>query len=143
MVALLKMPLPLTSGLSGEAQSATAEASKWTAPAAEPQWAERRAFPRREISARIESRRLDHTLPALREPQVPMALRDLSLCGLSAISPTPLAHGERLTVSFPPQTIGDGQLRGGWDAVGRVVRCQPSVLGYRVAVEFEAMPMAA
>jgi hypothetical protein len=142
MVALLKMPLPLTSTLSGQAHSAEA-ASTWTAPAAEPQWAERRAFPRKQISARIESKRLDHTLPALREPHVAMALRDLSIGGLSAISPLPLAHGERLTVSFPPQTIGDGQLRGGWDAVGRVVRCQPSVLGYRVAVEFEAMPMAA
>ena len=141
MVALLKMPLPLTSALSGESESA--QISTWTAPAAEPQWAERRAFPRKQISARIESKRLDHTLPALRVPHVAMSLRDLSIGGLSAISPTPLAQGERLTVSFPPQTIGDGQLRGGWDAVGRVVRCQPSVLGYRVAVEFEAMPMAA
>ena len=132
MVALLKMPPPLTLGLSGEAQ-----------PAKEPQHAERRAFPRKEISARIEGKRLDHSLPALRQPHLPMALRDLSLGGLSAISPMPLERGERLTVTFPPQTIGDGQLRGGWDAVGRVVRCQPSVLGYRVAVEFEAMPMAA
>jgi hypothetical protein len=141
MVALLKMPLPLTRGLSGEAQSA--QSSPWSAPAKEPQWAERRTFPRKEISARIESKRLDHSLPALREPLVAMALRDLSMGGLSAISPMPLTQGERLTVSFPPQTIGDGQLRGGWDAVGRVVRCQPSVLGYRVAVEFEQRPMAA
>jgi hypothetical protein len=141
MVALLKMPLPLTSALSGEAQSA--EASTWTAPASEPQWAERRAFPRKQISARLEGKRIDHTLHALRQPFLPMALRDLSLGGMSAISPMPLEQGERLTVTFPPQTIGDGQLRGGWDAVGRVVRCQPSVLGYRVAVEFEAMPMAA
>ena len=141
MVALLKMPLPLTSGLSAEAQPA--QSSTWTAPASEPQWAERRTFPRKQISARIESKRLDHSLPALREPLVAMALRDLSMGGLSAISPMPLAQGERLTVSFPPQTIGDGQLRGGWDAVGRVVRCQPSVLGYRVAVEFEQRPMAA
>ena len=141
MVALLKMPPPLTLGLSGQAESD--QSSVWTTPAREPQGAERRAFPRKQISARIESKRLDHTLPALRDPMVAMSLRDLSLGGLSAISPTPLEHGERLTVSFPPQTIGDGQLRGGWDAVGRVVRCQPSVLGYRVAVEFEAMPMAA
>jgi hypothetical protein len=131
MVALLKMPPPLTLAGSG-AESAT-----------QPPHAERRAFPRKEISARIEGKRLDHSLPALRQPHLPMALRDLSLGGLSAISPMPLESGERLTVTFPPQTIGDGQLRGGWDAVGRVVRCQPSVLGYRVAVEFEAMPMAA
>ena len=141
MVALLKMPAPLTMALSGEALPA--DAVKWTAPAQEPQNAERRAFPRKEISARVESKRLDHSLPALRAPHVAMALRDLSMGGLSAISPTPLAQGELLTVSFPPQTIGDGQLRGGWDAVGRVVRCQPSVLGYRVAVEFEHVPMAA
>src|SRR5690348_16104858 len=141
MVALLKMPPPLPLGLSGEAKSA--ETTPWTSPAKEPHGAERRAFPRKEISARIEGKRLDHSLPALRQPHLPMALRDLSLGGLSAISPMPLEHGERLTVTFPPQTIGDGQLRGGWDAVGRVVRCQPSVLGYRVAVEFEAMPVAA
>src|SRR4051794_25267851 len=139
MVALLKMPQSLTQGLSGESRSA--DASTWTAPASEPQWAERRTFPRKQISARIESKRLDHSPPALREPLVAMALRDLSMGGLSAISPMPLAQGELLTVSFPPQTIGDGQLRGGWDAVGRVVRCQPSVLGYRVAVEFEQRPM--
>jgi hypothetical protein len=141
MVALLKMPPPLALGLSGEAEAA--QASSWTTPSKEPQGAERRAFPRKQISARIEGKRMDHALPALRQPHLAMSLRDLSLGGLSAISPMPLERGERLTVTFPPQTIGDGQLRGGWDAVGHVIRCQPSVLGYRVAVEFEAMPMAA
>jgi hypothetical protein len=30
----------------------------------------------------------------------------------------------------------------GWDAVGRVLRCDPSGLGYRVAVEFDPLPAA-
>ena len=134
MVALLKMPPRLTTGLSYNG-----------VPVAVPSdgGAERRMFPRKEITARIEGKRVDHALPALREPHLTMALRDLSAGGLSAISPAPLQAGERLTVSFPPQGLADGQLRGGWDAVGRVVRCQPSVMGYRVAVEFDAIPAAA
>jgi hypothetical protein len=32
---------------------------------------------------------------------------------------------------------------GGWHAAGRVIRCMPSALGYRVAVEFDPIPMAA
>ena len=134
MVALLKMPPRLTAGLSYDGKPVALSTDGG---------AERRVFPRKEISARIEGTRIDHSLPALREPFMTMSLRDLSAGGLSAISPAPLQAGERLTVSFPPQTIGDGQLRGGWDAVGRVVRCQPSVLGYRVAVEFESLPAAA
>jgi hypothetical protein len=105
--------------------------------------AERRVFPRKEISARIEGKRVDHSLPALRQPHLTLSLRDLSLGGLSAISPAPLERGERLTVTFPPQGLSDGSLRGGWDAVGRVLRCDPSALGYRIAVEFDHLPAAA
>jgi hypothetical protein len=107
------------------------------------QGAERRLFPRKEIHATVEGKRIDHTLPALRAPHVTLALRDLSLGGLSAISPMPLERGERLTVSFPPVRLAEGQVRGGWDACGRVVRCDANALGYRVAVEFDALPAAA
>ena len=98
---------------------------------------ERRMFPRKEIQARVESRRVDHSLSAMQRPQLALSLRDLSLGGLSAISETPLDAGERLTVYFPPQNG-----RGGWDAYGRVIRCAPSAMGYRVAVEFDALPAA-
>ena len=68
------------------------------------------------------------------EPPSDVALRDLSVGGLSAISDTPLQAGERVTVFFPPQ----GLLRG-WDAYGRIVRCDSSTFGYRVAVEFDSL----
>jgi hypothetical protein len=99
--------------------------------------AERRNFPRKEVHARVSGRRLDHTIAARREPQLSLAMRDLSVGGMSAISQKPLEFGERLTLFFPPQ----GASRG-WDAYGRVVRCEPSGLGYRVAVEFDPLPAA-
>jgi len=98
---------------------------------------ERRVFPRMEIHARVEGQRVDHSLKAYRDPHLALSLRDLSVGGLSAISQTPLDAGERLTVFFPPQ----GASRG-WDAFGRVLRCEPSGLGYRVAVEFDPLPAA-
>jgi hypothetical protein len=99
--------------------------------------AERRVFPRREIHARVDGMRLDHSIQAHRQPQISMAIRDLSVGGLSALSQTPLEAGERMSVFFPPQ----GPQRG-WDAYGRVIRCEPSSLGYRVAVEFDPLPAA-
>lgn len=116
MVAMLKMP---SSGITQE------------------QWAERRLFPRKEVHVHVEGKRMDHSLPAYRQPHLSLALRDLSMGGLSAISQTPLQRGERLSVFFPPQ----GPNRG-WDAYGRVIRCEQSSLGYRVAVEFDALPAA-
>jgi hypothetical protein len=115
MVALLKMPSNLQAD----------------------DWSDRRMFPRKEIHATIEGRRLDHSISARQEPRLNLALRDLSLGGLSAISDRPLGPGEHLTVVFPPQ----GMLRG-WDAFGRVIRCDPSSLGYRIAVEFDPLPAA-
>ncbi len=99
---------------------------------------ERRVFPRKEIRALVEGKRTDHRLPALQRPHLRLTLRDLSLGGLSAITDTPLEAGERLAVFFPAQGT-----RGGWDASGRVIRCAPSGMGYRVAVEFDALPLAA
>jgi hypothetical protein len=99
---------------------------------------DRRVFPRKETSMTIAGKRIDHSLPALRHPSVTLSLRDVSAGGLSAISPTPLERGERLSVQFPAH--GN---RGGWDASGRVIRCEPSAFGYRVALEFDAMSTAA
>jgi hypothetical protein len=99
--------------------------------------AERRIFPRKEVHTRVEGLRLDHSLSARRQPQLSLALRDLSVGGLSALSQTALDHGERVTVFFPPQ----GASRG-WDAYGRVIRCEPSGMGYRVALEFDPLPAA-
>lgn len=115
MVAMLKMP------------------NRFTAP----KGAERRVFPRKEVHARVESKRLDHTLDACKQPHVSLALRDLSLGGMSGISATPMQAGERITVFFPPM----GAMRG-WDAYGRVVRCDASTFGFRVAVEFDMLPAA-
>jgi hypothetical protein len=116
MVALLKMP-----------KSYPGESS-----------AEKRVFPRKEVHADVMANRIDHSISAHREPKVTMALRDLSLGGMSAISPTPMSSGEKLTVFFPP--LG---ANGGWDAIGRVIRCMPSAMGYRIAVEFDPVAMAA
>jgi PilZ domain-containing protein len=115
MVALLKMPANLSTDLGSE----------------------RRMFPRKEFHAIVQSRRLDHSIPAHQEPRLSLSLRDLSLGGLSAISDHPLSEGEHLSVFFPPL----GTLRG-WDAFGRVLRCDPSGLGYRIAVEFDPLPAA-
>lgn len=100
--------------------------------------AERRIFPRKEVHAHIEGKRLDHSIVAHRAPHLSLALRDLSLGGLSAITQTPLQKGERITVFFPPQ----GTSRG-WDAYGKVLRCDASSMGYRVAMEFDPLPAAA
>lgn len=100
--------------------------------------AERRVFPRKEVHGHIESRRVDHTIEAQRHPRLSLTLCDLSVGGLGAISDVPLAKGERVAVFFPPQ----GAKRG-WDAAGRVIRCMPSSTGYRVALEFDPLPLAA
>jgi hypothetical protein len=116
MVALMKLPL---------------EAS--TESSIEP-WAERRNFPRQQKHAVATGHRMDHTLEARRDPRLYLNMRDISLGGLSAICDRPLKEGERLTVVFPRKG-----LNAGWDAFGRVLRCEQSALGYRVAVEFDRM----
>jgi hypothetical protein len=121
MVALLKMPR-----LSNADDSRMGIAT-----------AERRSFERKDVRYRVEGRRTDHTVTARRQPHLSLSLRDLSAGGLSAMTDVPLAPGEGLAVFFPPQGI-----RSGWDAYGRVVRCEPSALGYRVAVEFDSLPAA-
>ena len=122
MAALLKMPRPLMA-LARDTEESNHE---------------RRAFTRREFQVRVQGKRLDHSIPARQNPQLTLSLRDLSMGGLSAISQTPLGRGERVAVYFPPQ----GAMRG-WDAYGYVIRCEPSSFGYKVALEFERMPLAA
>ena len=104
--------------------------------------AERRLFPRKESKAYVAGQRLDHSLPARQNPEVTLALRDISLGGLSAISDLPLGKGERLAITFPPHAFN-----GGWSRRGRVIRCEAGAVGYRVAVafdiDFDPMPMAA
>jgi hypothetical protein len=99
---------------------------------------ERRVFPRKEMQMAILGKRLDHSVIARRQPALALNVRDLSVGGLSALTETPLAAGERIGVSFPAEG-----LRMGWSACGRVLRCEPSALGYRIAVEFEHLPSAA
>src|SRR5437763_3556840 len=120
MVALLHNPLKI-----GPETASAAEG------------ADRRMFPRKEVHSNVRGVRLDNTVPARRLPWLSLHLRDLSIGGLSAISPAPLERGERITVSFPE----DGPLPR-WDAYGRVLRCEKSSLGYRVAVEFDPLPAA-
>jgi hypothetical protein len=123
MVAMMKMPgtlrLPVGAANRGEHR------------------AERRVFARKQSSLVVQGVRIDHTIRARQLPQTTLALRDISVGGLSAISPVELEHGERLSIVFPPES---GRM--GWDAYGRVVRCEPSGLGYRVALEFDLLQAA-
>lgn len=99
--------------------------------------AERRLFPRKDLQLQVRGLRMDHSLPAHREPSLELHTRDVSAGGLSAMSDRPLSPGERLNVIFPRQGAGNG-----WDIQGRVLRCQPSALGWRIAVEFDLRPAA-
>lgn len=98
---------------------------------------ERRLFPRKEVHTWVQGCRLDHSLAAFRDRRLTFALRDLSLGGLSALTQSPMEVGERVGVFFPAQG-----LQRGWDAYGRVIRCDASATGYHVAVEFDPLPAA-
>jgi hypothetical protein len=115
MVALLKMPMRIDSKTG----------------------ADRRVFPRKEMHASMQSARVDHTVEARRTPKFNLHVRDVSYGGLSTISPLPLDRGERLSITFPPSGVATG-----WDATGKVLRCEPSALGYRIAVEFDLQAAA-
>jgi len=96
-----------------------------------------RMFARAEQKIVAEAHRLDHSLIAHRQPRLRLAVRDLSVNGMSAISEQPVEKGEHVGVSFP----AEGGQRA-WGAYGRVVRCEPSAMGYRLAVEFDPLPAA-
>lgn len=99
--------------------------------------ADRRFFPRRTISLRINGRRLDHSIEARREPFLNLQIGDVSIGGLCATSQTALRTGERVAVFFPPE----GTSRG-WDAYGRVLRVEPQRVGWKVAIAFDTAPAA-
>jgi hypothetical protein len=97
----------------------------------------RRVFPRTPARGQAQGNRLDHSLDALRRPCLRLELRDLSLGGVSVISDQPVERGERLSVMFNAMPNHSA-----WDAYGRVVRCDPSATGWRVAVAFDPLPAA-
>lgn len=99
---------------------------------------DRRMFERRPMRGTVLTRRLDHSLQSLQHPSLSLELRDLSLGGLSAISDLPINRGERVCVRLHSDGLPDN-----FSAYGRVVRCEMSGMGYRVAVEFDRIPMAA
>ena len=98
---------------------------------------ERRLFQRVSRPAAAEARRLDNTLMARRQPRLTMNVRDVSVNGMSAECEQPVIMGEHLSVVFAAEAGSRG-----WGAFGRVVRCEPSAMGYRVAVEFDPLPAA-
>ncbi len=100
--------------------------------------AERRIFKRTEARGSAPAFRLDHSVAARRQPQVMLDLRDVSVGGMSALSDVPLNQGEFLSVQLPAQAN-----RPAWGAYGRVIRCDQSGMGYRVAVQFDSLPRAA
>src|SRR6266568_4697273 len=99
--------------------------------------ADLRMFARTEQKMIAEAHRLDHSLIARRQPRLRLAVRDLSVNGMSAISDQPVEKGEHVGVSFP----AEGGQRA-WGAYGRVVRCEPSAMGYSLAVEFDPLHAA-
>src|SRR5256714_10609544 len=139
MVAYIRTPMRIGPESYAPSMPAMGSSNAWSndASKAADGGAERRMFPRKEIHADVVSKRLDHSLAVHKAPSLTLSMRDLSLGGLSAISDVPMQAGERVTVFFPP-TVG----LGGWDAYGRVIRCQPSGLGYRIAVQFDMLPAA-
>src|SRR2546426_11055239 len=87
MVALLEMP---------------SRSSGHKFPVVPPMNYERRIFERKEVQMRVQAMRLDHSLPALRQPHVSMSVRDLSIGGWSTPSPPPPPTPGPLTPLFPP-----------------------------------------
>jgi hypothetical protein len=104
---------------------------------AEPAQENRRVFGRRRLHSTVEARRWDHSIAARRRPWLMLELYDLSLGGVSALSEVPLMAGEHISFHLPVESG-----LGTWEAFGRVIRCEPGGLGYRVAVEFDSLPAA-
>lgn len=99
--------------------------------------ADRRIFPRTDVVGHAHGKRLGYLASLRQWPRVDMEIRDLSLGGMSGLSTVPLKKGEKLTmhVQLEPNT-------GEWEARGRVVRCDVSATGYRVAVSFDSLRAA-
>jgi hypothetical protein len=98
--------------------------------------AERRIFGRIRMHAQADATRLDNTIVARRQPRLQLNVRDVSVGGLSALADQPVLEGETIAVRFPMRLGAPN-----W-SYGHVVRCEPSALGYRLAVEFDPLPAA-
>jgi hypothetical protein len=99
---------------------------------------DRRIFPRTEVQGHVVGKRVGFLRSVRTWPRLEMEIQDLSLGGMSAMSPMPLKAGEKLDLHLhlQPNT-------GEWDARGRVVRCEPSATGrFRIAVAFDALKAA-
>ena len=106
-------------------------------PSSAPVDSDRRVFPRTEVIGHAHGRRAGYLAQLRQWPRVDLEIRDLSLGGMSATSNVPLKKGEKLDmhVRLQPNT-------GEWDARGRVVRCEVSATGYRIAVAFDSLRAA-
>lgn len=99
---------------------------------------DRRMFTRKVDHRAITARRLDHTIQALRNPDLTLAMNDLSIGGVGAVSDMALEAGERIAVF-----VAGNDRSSSWYMQGRVARCEPSGTGYRIGIAFDSMPAAA
>ena len=97
---------------------------------------ERRRHARRTLRLPATARRLDNTLPAQREPHLPLTILDVAEGGLAATSRSPVFAGERLSIAMPPES-GLPRL-----IFGRVSRCDARRDGWFLAIQFDAIPAA-
>lgn len=133
-------PLPLTEPTPTPSQGPRMRlvgTEEWQESTSVPPATDRRCYPRKSLSLRVQGKRLDHSVDARREPFLNLQMKDVSVGGLAALSQTALRPGERVAVFFPPE----GNARG-WDAYGRVLRVAPAAVGYDVALEFDGRPAA-
>jgi len=89
---------------------------------------DRRMFTRR--PARVEV----HASLARDGEPLHLELRDLSVGGVGAWTTKPIPAGEKLSFSFPPEGFNRG-----FNTRGKVVRCEPSAMGYRIGVQFDRL----
>jgi len=83
---------------------------------------ERRRADRHDASGRVTALVADEDKPFRCGRIGSLQVRNLSRCGLAALSQEPVAVGSRIVVYFEPEGG-----RPGHDLYGRVVRCRPSV----------------
>lgn len=96
---------------------------------------ERRAYPRKRVSLTLEGRTNNGTTDPASRGRLRLQIDDLSLGGLSAATEQPIVRGSRIAVFFPPQHPCIGAL-----ASGNVVRCERSMTGYHIGIEFDRFP---
>lgn len=89
---------------------------------------ERRLFPRRPAYGSI------HGIVTSDHQPIQLELKDWSVGGVGAYTNRMIHRGASVMLSFPP----DGMKRG-FNARGRVVRCEPSATGYRIGIQFDRL----